>query len=326
MVILGVDLGYGDTKLVTEGNKKAKFPSRWTPAESRNWGIGGNIPVISVNDGESFIFGEDATGTNLREPQGDGRLTDPNAIQLLAGALWTSGIGHEGEKTDVTLSSGVQLGSFDREVVEAAKLLEGKTLKIKSAQGTEQDFKISKLVMRPQGVGAAIYALNHGILKTQYGNGVIIDIGFKTTDVLTINLKNMEPIIEDSFSIQAGIGDVVSGMSKVIGKQTGFVVPPDVARDAIGEKIVFKQNEIGGPELSGPLLDQLALRIVNEVEETLREDMNRITALLPVGGGSILIGNKLDTIAPGHMIKVPPEDMQFANVLGYKIAASEQPK
>ena len=33
MAILGVDLGYGDTKLVTEDNKKAKFPSRWMPAE-----------------------------------------------------------------------------------------------------------------------------------------------------------------------------------------------------------------------------------------------------------------------------------------------------
>ena len=61
MAILGVDLGYGDTKLVTEDNKKAKFPSRWMPAESRNWGIGGNIPIISINDGETFVFGEDAT-------------------------------------------------------------------------------------------------------------------------------------------------------------------------------------------------------------------------------------------------------------------------
>ena len=39
------------------------------------------------------MFGDDATGSNIREPQGDGRLTDPNALQLLAGALWKSGIG-----------------------------------------------------------------------------------------------------------------------------------------------------------------------------------------------------------------------------------------
>ncbi len=323
MAILGVDLGYGDTKLVTEDNKKAKFPSRWMPAESRNWGIGGNIPIISINDGETFVFGEDATGTNLREPQGDGRLTDPNAMQLLAGALWKSGIGKASQKTDVILASGTQLTSFDKEIVAANELLEGKDLKIKSADGKEQKFHISKLIMRPQGVGAAIYLLNQGLLKKQYGNGVVIDIGFKTTDVLTLNLKNLEPIVEQSFSIQAGIGDVVSGISKAIGKETGFIVPADVARDSIGKKVTFKQSKIGGPEVSEPLLAELAQKIIDEMRENLREDLDRITELIPVGGGSVLIGDKLEDIAPGHMIKVPPEDMQFANVLGYNIAASE---
>jgi actin-like ATPase involved in cell morphogenesis len=324
MAILGVDLGYGDTKLVTENDKKAKFPSRWTPAESRNWGIGGNVPILSINGEDSFMFGEDATGTNVREPQGDGRLTDPNAMQLLAGALWKSGIGKAAQNVEVILASGTQLGSFDKEITAAKELLEGKDIKIKSATGDEQNFKISKLVMRPQGVGAAIYLLNQGLIKKQYGNGVLIDIGFKTTDVLTLNLKNMEPLIEHSFSIQAGVGDVVSGMSKKIGKETGFVVPADVARDAIGQKITFKQIPIGGPDVSGPLLNDLAQKIADDMRENLREDLNRITSLIPVGGGSILIGEKLEELAPGHMVKVPPEDMQFANVLGYSIAASEK--
>jgi actin-like ATPase involved in cell morphogenesis len=322
MTVLGVDLGYGDTKLVTENNKKSKFPSRWSPAEARDWGLGGNVPVLSINGGESFMFGDDATGSNIREPQGDGRLTDPNAMQLLAGALWKSGIGKKTQSADITLASGTQLGSFDREVKGASKLLEGMDIQLQDASGEKQKFKISKLVMRPQGVGAAIYLLNQGLIKKQYGNAVIIDIGYKTTDVLTLNLRNLEPITEESFSIEAGVGDVVSGMSKSISRETGFIIPSDVARDAIGEKVTFKQHQIGGSEVSAPLLDSLAQRIVDEMRENLRDNLERITSLIPVGGGSILIGEKLEELAPGYLVKVPPEDMQFANVLGYSIAAA----
>ncbi|KPV47619.1 MULTISPECIES: ParM/StbA family protein [Acidiplasma] len=321
MITIGLDLGYGDTKVISENEQRYIFPSRWAKAESRNWGIGGNIPIISVDDGDSFVFGKDAIGSGVRQPQEDSRLSDPNSYPLLAAALWVTNLGKE--NTEVTLASGTQLGSFEKEVEKARNLLEGKTIKIKSSAGEEQKFTISKLVMRPQGVGAAIYLLNRGLIRKQYGNAVIIDIGFRTTDVLTINMENMEPIVELSFTIQAGVGDVVSGISKVIAKETGFIVPADVARDAISSKVVYSQKEVGGPIVSQPLLDALAQKVIDDMRENMREDLDRITALIPVGGGSILVGQKLDELAPGHMVKVPVEDMQFTNVLGYRIAASQ---
>ncbi len=318
-----MDLGYGDTKVVGDNNKMEKFPSRWITTEARNWGIGGNIPILSIDDEPSFAFGDNAIGVNIREPQGDGRLSDKNALPLMAAALWTSASGKNSQTTEVTVASGTQLGAFDRENETAKKLFEGKELKIKATTGEEQKFKISKLVLRPQGVGAAIYLLDKGLIKQQYGNGVIVDIGFKTTDVLSINLKNFEPMVESSFSIQAGVGDVVSGISKEIARETGFIVPADVAREAISQKVVFKQKEVGGPIVSEPLLNELAQNIIDEIRGNLREDIDRITSLIPVGGGSVLVGHKLEELAPGHMVKVLPEDAQFANVLGYRIAAAQ---
>ncbi len=315
-------MGYGDTKVIGVDGKRDKFPSRWAPTESKGWGFGGTTTVLSIDGGEPFFFGEDATGSNVREPQGDGRLSDPDSLPLLAGALWLSGAGTDGNLTELTIGSGTPLGTFERELADAKAFLEGKEITLKAASGEERKFKISKLVMRPQGVGAALFLLDQGLIKTQYGYGVVVDIGSRTTDVLTVNLKNMEPIVGMSFSIQAGVGDVVSGISKAIAKETGFIVPTDIAREAISQTVVFKQREVGGPAVSEPILNNLASKILDKLRENLREELDRITALIPVGGGSSLIGDKLEALAPGAMIKIPSEDIQFANALGYRDAAS----
>ncbi|MCL5783527.1 MAG: ParM/StbA family protein [Candidatus Thermoplasmatota archaeon] len=321
MITIGVDLGYGDTKVVGADGLREKFPSRWAPTEAKNWGIGGTTTVLTINDGEPFFFGDNATGASVREPQGDGRLSDPDSLPLLAGALWVSGAGKDGQPVDVTIGSGTPLGTFEHEVNAAREYLQGKEFVIKSLAGETRTFKISKMVMRPQGVGAALYLLDKGMIKTQYGYGVVVDIGSRTTDVLTVNLKNMEPVVEMSFSIQAGVGDVVAGIGKHIAKETGFVVPTDIAREAISQVVVFKQREVGGPAVSEPILNNLAAKILDKLRENLREELDRITALIPVGGGSSLIGNKLETLAPGATIRIPAEDFQYANALGYRDAA-----
>ena len=323
MITIGIDLGYGDTKVVGADGKREKFPSRWAPTEAKAWGFGGTTTVLTIDDGEPFFFGEDAAGASVREPQGDGRLSDPDSLPLLAGALWMSGAGTDGNLTELTIGSGTPLGTFEHELAAAKEFLEGKQLTLKSlASGEVRKFKLSKLVMRPQGVGAALFLLDQGLIKTQYGYGVVIDIGSRTTDVLTVNLKNMEPVVGMSFSIQAGVGDVVSGIGKAIAKETGFLVPTDIAREAISQTVVFKQREVGGPKVSEPILNNLASRVLDKLRENLREELDRITALIPVGGGSSLIGHKLESLAPGAMIKIPSEDVQFANALGYRDAAS----
>ncbi|HLH86668.1 MAG TPA: ParM/StbA family protein [Thermoplasmataceae archaeon] len=322
MIVLGVDLGYGDTKVVGEDGQREKFPSRWAATEAKNWGMGGTSTILSVNGSEPFFFGEDATGANVREPQGDGRLSDPDSLPLLAGALWVSGVGKDGKEVEIVLGSGTPLGTFEHEVNAAKEFLQGKEIEVKHISGEVRKFKISKLVMRPQGVGAALYLLDKGMLKTQYGYGVVVDIGSRTTDVLTVNLKNMEPVVEMSFSIQAGVGDIVAGISKTIAKETGFIVPTDVAREAISQTVIFKQREVGGPRVSEPIMANLANRILDKLRENLREELDRITALIPVGGGSNLIGNRLEALAPGTLIKIPSEDIQFANALGYRDAAA----
>lgn len=321
MVSIGVDLGYGDTKVIGLNDKRLKFPSRWAKHDNESWGIGGSVIVLKVDDQFNYVFGENAMGAGVREPLGDGRLADPDSLPLLAAALWASEIGSDGQTATVTVGSGTPLGTFDREVTAARQTLEGRTFKITSLDGQIRQVRIDKLIMRPQGVGAALYMLDRGLIEQQPGYGIIVDIGSRTTDVLTINLLNMEPVVEMSFSVQAGIGDAVSDISKSIAKETGFVVPTDIAQKALSQQVMFKQRKVGGHEVSDPILNSLTNRILDNLRSNLRGELDRVTALVPVGGGASLIGERLEILAPGAMIRIPDEDLPYANALGYRDAA-----
>ncbi|MCL5678650.1 MAG: ParM/StbA family protein [Candidatus Thermoplasmatota archaeon] len=321
MVSVGIDLGYGDTKVIGVDGRREKFPSRWAKYDSKSWGFGGSILSLAVDDGDPFIFGENATGAGAREPLGDGRLSSADSLPLLAAALWISGAGDGGAQTSITLGSGTPLGTFDQEVAAARESLEGKTLTIKANNGQSRQIHIERLVVRPQGVGAALYLVEKGLVKSQPGYGLVIDVGSRTTDVLTINLMNMEPVVEMSFSIEAGIGDAVSNIGKLIARQTGFVVPTDVARQALTTPVMFKQRQVGGAEVGAPILKELSNRILDSLRANLRGELDRVTALIPVGGGAALIGQSLDVLAPGALVSAAPEDLQFANALGYRDAA-----
>ena len=321
MVVVGIDLGYGDTKVVGTNGQREKFPSRWAKHDVEAWGIGGGMTVLKIDEGDNFVFGEFASGPNAREPLGDGRLSDPDSLPLLASALWQCGVGEDGNPVDITIGSGTPLGTFDKEVAAAREFLQGKTFTITSVKGEIRKFVINRLIMRPQGVGAALYMLDKGIITQQPGYGMIVDVGSRTTDVLTVNLMNMEPVVPMSFSIQAGIGDAVSDIGKAIAKETCFVVATDIARAALSGEIMFKERKVGGPEVSQPILKALADRIMDNLRANLRSELDRVTALVPVGGGANLIGDMFESLAPGALMRIPEEDLQFANALGYKDAA-----
>ncbi|KAA8923473.1 actin-like protein [Thermoplasma sp.] len=322
MVVVGLDVGYGDTKVIGVDGKRILFPSRWAVTETESWGIGGKIPVLSTDGGQTkFIYGKYASGNNIRVPQGDGRLASKEAFPLIAAALWESGIHNDGSPVDLVIGSGTPLGTFDLEVKAAKEALENKVLTVTGPEGEVRQFNITRLIMRPQGVGAALYLLNQGIIEQQPGYGVVIDVGSRTTDVLTINLMDMEPVVELSFSLQIGVGDAISALSRKIAKETGFVVPFDLAQEALSHPVMFRQKQVGGPEVSGPILEDLANRIIENIRLNLRGEVDRVTSLIPVGGGSNLIGDRFDEIAPGTLVKIKPDDLQFANALGYRDAA-----
>lgn len=321
MDVIGMDLGYGETKVICPDGSRLKFPSRWKAHDNESWGFGGSITLLSVDGGQRFAFGNSAIGENTREPLGDGRLSDKDSIPLLAAALWTSGVGSETGSANVIVGSGTPLGRFHLETSEAKTALVNRRFIIENNEGERREIKISQMVMRPQGVGAALHLLDKGLITQEVGYGLIVDIGTRTTDVLTINLTDMEPVIDMSFTTQEGVGNAVASMSRLIARETGYTAPTDVALTALVKEVTYRQRMVGGFVKAQPILEVLAGKIIDRIRNTMRGELDRVTALIPVGGGARLIGKDLETLAPGTLIEVEDEDKQFANALGYFDAA-----
>ncbi|AKA48187.1 Archaeal actin-like protein [uncultured archaeon] len=321
MDVIGIDLGYGETKVICPDGSRIKFPSRWKMHDNESWGFGGMVSVLSLDGGQRFTFGDAAIGENTREPLGDGRLSDRDSLPLLAAALWSSGVGKEGGSSNVVLGSGTPLGRFHLEASGAKATLANRSFVIESKDNESREIKISQLVMRPQGVGAALHLLDRGLIHQEIGYGLIIDIGSRTTDVLTVNLTDMEPVVDMSFSMQEGVGNAVASMNRLIARETGYTAPSDVALSALVREVAYRQRVVGGGEKARPILDVLAGKIVDKIRTTMRGELDRVTALVPVGGGSRLIGDDLEILAPGTLVEVEEEDKQFANALGYYDAA-----
>lgn len=321
MDVIGIDLGYGETKVICPDGSRIKFPSRWKVHDNESWGFGGSVSVLSLDGGPRFTFGDAAIGENTREPLGDGRLSDRDSLPLLAAALWSSGVGAETGSANVIVGSGTPLGRFHLEAKEAKNTLLNRTFSIEGREGDARQIKISQLVMRPQGVGAALHLLDRELISQELGYGMIVDIGTRTTDVLTVNLSDMEPVVDMSFSMQEGVGNAVSSMNRLIARETGYTAPTDVALRALVHEVNYRQRVVGGEDKGKPILDVLAGKIVDRIRNTMRGELDRVTALIPVGGGARLIGSDLERLAPGTLVEVPDEDKQFSNALGYYDAA-----
>ncbi|MDA8147050.1 MAG: ParM/StbA family protein, partial [Thermaerobacter sp.] len=180
-MLIAVDIGYGDTKVVGADGRRHRFPSRWAPHRAASWGIGSTARVLSVDGREPFAYGEAADGLpGCREPQEDGRLTDPATLPLLAAAIHAARVP---DGAEVVLGSGLPLGSYDLEAHAAREALRGRTLAIGQGKDVRR-VTIRKVVLRPQGVGAALHLVATGVLRATSGLLLVVDVGSRTTDVL----------------------------------------------------------------------------------------------------------------------------------------------
>lgn len=325
MFAVGIDLGYGDTKVIGVGGRRERFPSRWAPFQStKEWGMGGKILVLSVDGEPPTVAGESATNmAGVREPVGDGRLVDRGSLPILAAALWRTGAGANGQPAEVVLGSGTPLSFFQTEAPAAAAALQGRTFHLAAADGEERSITIDRVVMRPQGVGAALHLAAQGKFPAKSGIGVVIDIGSRTTDVLTLDLQTLEPIKSLSFSIEQGVGDAVARMIARIEEDTRHAPPVEVAREALGSQVEWRQRQVGGPEVAAPIYRDLADQIQTAIAQRLRANLSKVGAMAVVGGGAGVMGEALEALAPGTRLVVDPGDVQYANALGFQMVAEK---
>jgi len=316
MQAVGVDLGYGVTKVVGALGR-VSFASVWVPhtAGAEAWGLGTADKPLLV-DGQAVLVGDRATSRpGAHRPFADGRLADPEAWPLLASALWRAGV--QGE---VCLGSGTPLGMFAQERKAAQEALEGRVLTL--GDGThETSICITKLILRPQGVGAALFLAAQGRLPSGAGYVVVVDVGTRTTDVLTMDAADLSPIPALCFSMESGVATAAEALAATVQSATGYLPPADIAQSALREPVRWRARVIGGPD-AATHLDALAASIRTEIQRRFGADAGRVSAVAVVGGGGVLLGDRLQDLLPGEPIAVTAEEALFANALGFAASAA----
>lgn len=315
MQAVGVDVGYGVVKWVGTAGR-GLYAAAWGPytAGAEVWGIGTAERPLLV-DGQPVLVGNRAAARpGARRPYADGRLADPEALPLLAQALWAAGV-----QGDIVLGSGTPLGAFAQEREAARAAWEGRTLTL--GDGTRQAIvRVVRLVLRPQGVGAALYLAGQRRLPDGAGCIAIIDVGTRTTDVLTLEAEDLSAVTALSFSLEAGVATAAEALAADVQRETGHLPPADIAQGALRATVAWRGRTLGGTAAASHL-DALAATIGAEVGRRFGADAGRVSAVAVVGGGGVLLGGRLRGVLPGEPVAVTADEAVYANALGFAGAA-----
>lgn len=317
MQAVGVDVGFGSVKTVWHGGK-AVFPAVWSEApegDASSWGLAGAPAPLEV-DGRRVIVGPAADRRpGGHRPFGDGRLADPEALPLLAAALWAAGV-----CGDVVLGSGMPLGAFAQEHPAARRALEGVSLRL-ACDGHATTVRVARLVLRPQGVGAALWLLAQGRLPTD-GLGVVVDVGTRTTEVVTLDLADASPVLPLCWSTAVGVTQAAESLATETQATTHWPPPVDLCEARLrGHSPTWHGHTL--PE-AAPHLDRLAGTLRADIQRRIGDAAGRVTAVALVGGGGVLLGSRLANLLPGVVVALSPEEAVFANAEGYRGAAPAQ--
>lgn len=320
MYSVGLDIGFGDTKVAVERFTRLKFASMWAPYSGSMLGMGGLDDIIE-SDGRSFTYGDDVFGRDAHTLADGINLTSEGTLPLLLGALWETGIGASGNMKEIIIGTGMPVSQYERGNEEMRESLENHEFCIKSKTGKERRILIKKAAIIPQGAAAALHLLSGDNFIKRDGLAVIVDIGFKTTNIFTMNLYNMKAVPELCFTLFKGVGDVASRINRAVANKTGYIMPEDLSRQTLVRKVSFRGMMFGGEKETLPFFEELENGIKDSILRYFSGEISRVTTIIPVGGGSTIIGKKIKSIVPGSYVSASVEDRPFTNSLGYKIAA-----
>ena len=336
-VNVGIDLGTSSIKIST-GPKKIRIPSiigEPNPGfrglvTDKSWE---NNLIIELEDGEEYYVGELARLQSLvKIPLArEGRMKSAqDALIAVKAAL---GLIAERAEQSFIIATGVPVATSVEEMERLSKTLVG-SHQIKIRNDATGDIKIIKAKVLAAPVMPEPYGSWYYILK-QRGeekaiDSVIIDIGYGSTDILTI--YNGTILRTASGSIVEAVDTLITKLAQFLSEKTRKMIKPESLITVI-EKGEMKVNIAGATYDISSQVDAL----VNYVARVITDEVDRLLDNLPpdaviryyilVGGGVYLFGHKIkDTFIEHGLIKSPeqviiPDDPVMSNAKGFEMIA-----
>ncbi|MGQ4891124.1 MAG: hypothetical protein ACP6IP_01415 [Candidatus Njordarchaeia archaeon] len=334
---LGIDLGTSTIKVAYKG-KRYKITSI---IGEPNPGFRGISPdtswennlVLRLEDGTEYYVGELARmQSQVKYPLArEGRMKNPENAQIAIKAA--IGLAADKPEGNFVVATGVPVATGKKEMEDLGKLITGKheIEVINDATGESKKLKIRVLAspIIPEPYGAYYYMLKtRG--ETKAMDSIIIDIGFGSTDILTIYKGTI--LATASGSIPEAVDTLVTKLAQFLSDKTAKIIKPESLMVAL-EKGDFTVS-IGGvtydvkPQIES-ISNYIAKVILDEIDrllDNLPPDA-RIKYFILEGGGIYFFGHALKQhlLQKGLVSSVNdiliPDDPVMANALGFELVS-----
>lgn len=212
MFKIGLDIGYGNTKIITEDGHKLCFPSLAKPGEKLTMDkmLSAVDDYVATINGETWFIGNMAAKEHrfaVRAFDDTQRFTNPAFQAMLATALAAVA----DTESNILLVTGLPLSSYAISEKDFKKFLNNFTAEVE-INGIIKNIKVKQSHVFPQAAGIFLNPLCEEFKKNIMPGDLttVIDIGYRTTDVATFKFtgEHFEFVLEYSFTLDEGMVSV----------------------------------------------------------------------------------------------------------------------
>lgn len=322
-LIIGVDVGYGYTKAIAENGDSLIFPSAVGTGYERkmekliNAGQSetDNYDLIIEHNGERrhYFVGNLAI---LQSPDAARPFSDDRSkAEEIQPALLTA-ISRLAKGDKVTLITGLPLEPFFKQARSLKNSLEKMSGMQVILNGERLVIQLDQVIMFPQAV-AAMYAQ---IKKNNNGNsGVVglIDMGFRTTDIIMFDLSEKKFLDSYKETLPYGMNNIVIGIQDEIKNETGYTASLEQIEQSLMKQkpLFFDRREYDVVEMASRQESSLRNFIVSNIKRRWRDKQKELKMVYLVGGGAFLLQSGISEFADCEVVR----GAQFANARGYML-------
>ncbi|NKF20717.1 ParM/StbA family protein [Solimonas marina] len=326
MKVLGADIGFGFTK-ATDGRQFQIFKT--VVGDAPDVQFGESLTPAAAPFPRHFIIGGQASFVGeLAEAQSRGRGFTLDQTQFLSQYAKTLAIAALAPFADdgepIRCVTGLPISFFRKHREALMTLLQNRhTVTVVKPGGEREDktLNIERVRVIPQPFGSMFNLMLNDLGKPASQRFItekigIVDIGFRTADY-TISEKTRY-LERGSQSSDAGIASAYQAIANVLHEKSGVSIELYRLYDAVSRgsiKIKGKRYDLTG--IVQAALQQLALRISQEVNRLWADDWD-IDVIVVTGGGGAALAPYLQPLLEGEVLPMPPDqDARLNNVHGY---------
>lgn len=287
---LGVDLGNYSVKTSERLNFKSLV--------MRDNGLGDSMNTIKINN-EEFILGQGEYDNEYR------KFNKRNLEKLLFGSIAMST-----NKNEVRVVCGLPISQFqaDREKMKEKILSYGsKEVFYKSVT---RKINIVDAMVLPEGIGA---------IDSREFDGVIMDLGGRTTDIFRVCITRGQVKIQNGFSEPVGTLNLYSDFIKSINSNFGLNLKSNEAERIIKNGLKINGKSVDISKYLGTFKDYVEMII-----DKLKVEFPIATLdIKAVGGGAVMLGQNIKNKIK-HVELLEPNESIFINANYFKKQANKK--